>query len=78
MEALAEILSKLEHLERSLQVQNSTWLDITGLLNIYIYQRVNWINSFPAVIFRLGELVKVKTLKYCFPVDHWTRNMCPQ
>lgn len=31
MEALAEILTKLEHLERSLQVQNSTWLDLQGV-----------------------------------------------
>jgi len=30
MEALNQILSKLEHLELSLQVQNSTWLDISG------------------------------------------------
>ena len=31
MEALAEILTKLEHLEQSLQVQNVTWLDLHGV-----------------------------------------------
>ena len=31
MEALNQILSKLEHLELSLQAQNSTWLSVSDL-----------------------------------------------
>ncbi|MBL7066586.1 MAG: helix-turn-helix domain-containing protein [Candidatus Marinimicrobia bacterium] len=32
MEALAEILTKLEHLELSLQAQNSVWLSVSDLV----------------------------------------------